>query len=272
MIGAHASQDSDSELDYQKLYTTHKFQVVEDTSNNPEGLSQGLKQAGIKSTPKTLNNVTPTPKPNATENNTTIPTPHQNGSQGPTQNDSLPPVQSQPEKKRGRPSNKDKEKEKEKEKDSSNKDGDEKKKRKPKEKKGEDSKPSSQPQSQQAVPPQQIMKNETHSNVANFSPAKDPTFDKLRKVEETISKYENFNDLVMGGNFINDNFKNLVSQIGIENPMRGLPPFPQPGATNPGYQGGDNEQISYNKIFQDLLKNPSLSGMMNFYPQNFNNK
>lgn len=82
----------------------------------------------------------------------------------------------------------------------------------------------------------------------------------------------------MQGGFLNsDNLKNFVSQMNMGDPMRSLAAFTQPNTGNPPFPGADEQQLAYNKFFQDILKNPSLlmgnsdkGGMMNFYPQNFN--
>jgi len=60
LIGAQTTLDSDSESDYQKLFSTHKFQVVEDSAAALANNST-LKQTGVKSTTKPVPTITKQP-------------------------------------------------------------------------------------------------------------------------------------------------------------------------------------------------------------------
>jgi len=114
-----------------------------------------------------------------------------------------------------------------------------------------------------------------------ISPAKESSVDKLRKYEETISKYEDFTqgrsvgdhlDMVVPGNILTG-VKNMVKQMNLAEPLR-PPTYGQ--APSHGY--ADDAPLSYNKIFQELLKlNSSTTLMggdktqnnMNYFQQNY---
>jgi len=279
--GAHGSADSDTESDYQKLFTTHKYKIIEENQVQSNSTSI-LKQIGIKSTIK------PTPIPVQLPNPVKFETSH-----------SIIPADipsiygSQPEKKRGRPPNKDKEKgEKDKEKE---KDEAEvlKKRKKNKKREGEEGKEegkgkepkegrplSSNTNLPSASLPFTILKSDIPGH-SLISPAKDNAMDKLRKYEETISKYEDYTQGRTPGDHLDmvvPNLKNIVKSMNLD-PMR-PPTYGQPPT-----HGYADDSLTYNKIFQELLKmsnggtsmgNPPMMGdnknppNLNFYqPGNF---
>jgi len=98
------------------------------------------------------------------------------------------------------------------------------------------------------------------ASLSGISPAKDTTTDKVRKFEETISKYE---DYTQGRE---PNLDSVMKIPGLQNIMKGIGIGGAPTNQVPGafLQGN----ADYGKIFQDLMKSMN-PGHNNYLPDNF---